>query len=82
MSEPASSSSGDGRATFRFLNSCKINSCTPQDKSVNEPRHEIHIMWHFDKCRLSKPVQPTFKLRNSKLCSVSSLIVNIPRIFK
>ena len=24
MSEPASSSSGDGRATFRFLKSCKI----------------------------------------------------------
>ena len=30
-------------------------------------------MWHFDKCKLRRPVQPPFKLRNSKWCPVSSL---------
>ena len=32
-------------------------------------------MWHFDMCRLQEPLQPPFKLRNSKWCSVSSLTV-------
>ena len=32
-------------------------------------------MWHFDKCRLYEPVQPPFKLRNSKWCLDSSLTV-------
>ena len=30
---------------------------------------------HFGKCRLDEPLQPPFKLRNSKWCSASSLTV-------
>ena len=32
-------------------------------------------MWHLDICRLNEPLQPHFKLRNSKWCSVSSLTI-------
>ena len=32
-------------------------------------------MWHFDKYRLRRACAASFKLRNSKLCSVSSLSI-------
>ena len=32
-------------------------------------------MWHFDKCRLGRALQPPVKLRNSKWCSVNSLTI-------
>ena len=31
--------------------------------------------WHFDKGDSTEPVQPPFKLRNYKWCSVSSLTI-------
>ena len=48
--------------------------------SVKYKRHmsrgmRFPTMWHFDKCRLIKPVQPPLKLSNSKWCSVSSLTI-------
>ena len=44
---------------------------------INEPRHVISnnvTVWH-DCVDSDEPVQPSFKLRNSKWCSVSSLTV-------
>ena len=35
----------------------------------------FQTMWYFDMIDSDKPMQPPFKLRNSKCCSVSSLIV-------
>ena len=37
-----------------------------------EPRHEISILTLLDS---DEPLQPPFKLRNSKWCSVSSLTI-------
>ena len=36
-------------------------------------------MWHFDKCRLRRACEASFKLRNSKGCTVSSLTVRIAK---
>ena len=35
----------------------------------------FQIMWHFDKCRLRRACAASVKLRNYKLCLVSSLTV-------
>ena len=51
------------------------NSCIKSVIKYAQMSREMwfQTMWHFDKRRLRRALQPPFRLRNSKWCSVSSL---------
>ena len=62
---------GFGLDTIMTYTEKQSPESTISSKGIDkEPWHEINILTSVD---LDEPLQPPFKLRNSKWCSVSSL---------